>query len=55
MFRGGEKGQTDNQNALLFQIPAGKKAIGDSGYKGEPCKISVTRALDSKYVKKWKG
>ncbi|KAL3783723.1 LOW QUALITY PROTEIN: hypothetical protein ACHAW5_008803 [Stephanodiscus triporus] len=29
-------------NALYFKIPEGKKLIGDSGYKGEPSKISTS-------------
>jgi hypothetical protein len=55
MFRGGNKGQTENQNCLYYKIPDGKKAIGDGGYKGEPSKISYTRELDPSDVKKWKG
>ena len=49
-FRGGtevSKSKTTNEgkwdkNALYFRIPDGKRLIGDSGYKGEPTKISVT-------------
>ena len=49
-FRGGKevgKNKKKNEavwdkNALYFQIPDGKRLIGDSGYKGEPSKISVT-------------
>jgi hypothetical protein len=55
MFRGGTKGQTANQDCLLYRIPAGKKAIGDKGYRGEPTKVSITRELDRKDVKHWKG
>lgn len=45
MFRGGKEGNKDgwDQNSLYFQIPKGKRCVGDSGYSGEPEKISVTR------------
>ncbi len=33
---------TWDKNALYFQIQEGKKLIGNSGYKGEPSKISTT-------------
>lgn len=44
----------DPVNGLKAQIPEHKRAIGDSGYKGEP-KITVTRAGDSREVKHFKG
>jgi hypothetical protein len=40
---------------LKSKIPDGKRAIGDSGYKGEPTKVAVTRAGDSDEVKKFKA
>ena len=50
MFRGGAQVDQSKRNnkanwdrrALYFHIPEGKKLIGDSGYKGEPLKISTT-------------
>jgi hypothetical protein len=45
----------DPENGLMAQIPDGKRAIGDSGYKGESAKISVTHAGESRDVKKFKG
>ena len=39
----------------MSKIPEGKRAIGDSGYKGEPSKISTTRPGDSREVKKFKA
>ena len=36
-------------------IPHGKRAIGDSGYKGEPNKISVTRDTDDDELRRFKG
>lgn len=35
--------ETWDKNALLFQIPEGKKAIGDSAYEGFPEKVTVKR------------
>lgn len=56
-FRGGKVGQEEpwDPNALFFQIPEGKKAVADSGLKGEPSKVTVTRELDSPAVVKFKG
>ena len=33
--------ETWDRDALLFQIPDGKKAIGDSAYEGLPEKVTV--------------
>ena len=33
--------ETWDRDALLFQIPNGKKAIGDSAYEGLPEKVTV--------------
>jgi hypothetical protein len=38
---------------LYFQIPEGKKLIGDSGYKGELSKISTTADAHSAEVKEF--
>ena len=54
-FRGGKIGEAKSPNALIFQIPDGTKAIGDSGYRGEPNKISVSRPADTEAVRKFKG
>ena len=35
--------ETWDKSALLFQIPNGKKAIGDSAYEGLPEKVTVKR------------
>jgi hypothetical protein len=40
-------------NALFFKIPEGKKLIGDSGYRGEPSKISITQDEHSAEVKQF--
>jgi len=53
IFRGGKKTRPKNQNALFFKIPDGKRVIGDTGYQGEPDKVSVTKDGDSKDVKKF--
>jgi hypothetical protein len=60
-FRGGtqvSKNRHKNEatwdaNALYFQIPEGKKLIGDSGYKGELSKISTTADAHSAEVKEF--
>ena len=49
-FRGGQEVSRNkkmneevwDKDSLYFRIPAKKRLIGDSGYKGEPAKISVT-------------
>jgi hypothetical protein len=61
IFRGGtqvSQSQRNNKanwdwNALYFKIPEGKKLIGDSGYKGEPSKISITNDKHSSEVKQF--
>jgi hypothetical protein len=50
-FRSGE----NPDSGLKAMIPDGKRAIGDSGYKGEPAKVAITRSGDSREVKKFKG
>lgn len=54
IFRGGKtKTKKDkwDQNALYFKIPEGKRLIGDSGYLGEPDKVTTTLGGHSKEVK----
>lgn len=46
---------TDPENGLKALIPDGKRAIGDSGYRGEPSKVAVTRDGDSGEVKGFKA
>jgi hypothetical protein len=54
IFRGGKKDDKNkDRTALYFKIPEGKRVIGDSGYQGEPMKISVSKDEDSKDVKKF--
>jgi hypothetical protein len=61
IFRGGIKTTPlaeRDQNALFFQIPEGKKAIGDSGYEGEAYEggpMSISRELDDPATKSFKG
>ena len=43
------------KDGLKSKIPTGKRAIGDSGYKGEPETVSVRNSLDSYAVKKFKS
>jgi hypothetical protein len=61
IFRGGtqvSKSQQNNktywdQNALYFKIPKGKRLIGNSGYNGEPSKISGSKDEHSAEVKEF--
>ena len=58
IFRGGTKEQPkDNwdQNAMYFKLPPGKKAVGDSGYTGEPEKVVPSRAQHSSQLRKFLG
>ena len=57
MFRGAKPAEEEkwDQNALIKQIPDGKKLIGDSGLKGEPEKVTVTRHADSEGLKDFKA
>jgi hypothetical protein len=51
IFRSAE----DPSAGLISMIPEGKRAIGDSGYSGEPMKVAVTRPDDSAKSKKFKA
>jgi hypothetical protein len=42
-------------DGLMSKIPDGKKAIGDSGYRGEPSKVATKNHLDSEEVAKFKN
>ena len=42
--------ETWDRDALLFQIPDGKRAIGDSAYEGLPEKVTVKRPGHSQDV-----
>lgn len=56
VFRGGRiKDGADNwdPNALYNKIPPGKKAVGDSGYDGEPDKVTVTQSQHSSALKEF--
>lgn len=43
------------RSALIHLIPAGKKIIGDQGYRGEPNTVSVYNPNDSDDTKKFKS
>lgn len=54
VFCGGTKDEPKSlwdKSALYFQLPKGKKAIGDSAYKGLPDKFTVALDGHSKEVK----
>jgi hypothetical protein len=58
IFRGGRPNEEKDPNALIFKIPEGKKAIGDSAYiaeAGENGKMAVTLDEDSAALKKFKA
>lgn len=42
-------------DGLMAMMPEGKRAIGDSGYRGEPDKVSITHDDDDGEVKKFKA
>ena len=55
IFRGGTnamKKENWDKSALYFKIPSGKRAVGDSGYKGVP-RVTVTRRKHSRGLKKF--
>jgi hypothetical protein len=39
----------------MARIPTGKRVIGDSGYQGEPEKVSISRDGDDQETKKFKA
>jgi hypothetical protein len=47
--------EANPDHSLKEKIPTGKRGVGDSGYCGEPHKISTTRAGDTAEVKKFKA
>ena len=54
IFRGGGKNDKNlDKTALYPLLPPGKKAIGDSGYKGMPQKVTITRGKHSPEMKKF--
>ena len=52
-FRGGKKKEAKDQSALQFKLKKGQRAVGDSGYQGEPDKITTVRDGHSAELKKW--
>ena len=42
-------------DGLMARIPYGKRAVGDSGYGGEPEKVAITRRGDDAETKKFKA
>jgi hypothetical protein len=49
------RNENDPGNGLKSKIPDRQRAVGDSGYKGEPGKIAITRPGDPANVKKFKA
>lgn len=52
-FRGGKKQGPKDPTALQFQLGPGQRGVGDSGYQGEPNKVTTTRDGHSTELKKW--
>lgn len=56
IFRGGRTKHgksTWDRNSLYFKLPEGKKAVGDSGYGGEPKKVVVSKPQHSPEFRKF--
>ena len=53
IFRG--LARDNPEPGLISKTPNGKRGVGDSGYEGEPFKMSITHAGDDREVKKFKG
>ena len=58
IFRGGEK-EVEKSNrdrkAVYFKLKDGERMIGDSGYNGEPNKLTVWKDEHAKGLKKFIG
>ena len=58
IFRGGEKEVEEanwDHKAVYFKLKDGERMIGDSGYNGEPNKLSVWKDEHAKGLKKFIG
>ncbi|KAL3798834.1 hypothetical protein HJC23_004622 [Cyclotella cryptica] len=55
IFRGGTRKEKKiwQNDSLFFQVPSGRRLIGDSGYVGEAKKVSTTLGDHSKEVKEY--
>jgi hypothetical protein len=55
VFRGGASDNSDewDRSALYFQLEAGEKCVGDSGYAGKPDKIVVEKDRHKPDMKKF--
>lgn len=49
------RSRPNDEESLKAQIPEGKRVIGDSGYKGEPEVVSISREGDDQETKKFKA
>ncbi|KAL3912528.1 MAG: hypothetical protein SGARI_001109, partial [Bacillariaceae sp.] len=55
-FRGGKKDDKNKDpNSLMNKLEGKQLGVGDSGYKGEPTKITYTRPGDAPEVKEFKA
>jgi hypothetical protein len=55
VFRGGDRDDKSNwdRESLYFKMPPGMRAVGDSGYGGEPDKITVSKSEHSKEMREF--
>jgi hypothetical protein len=55
VFRGGDRGDKENwdRTSLYFKMPPGMRGVGDSGYGGEPEKITVSKSEHSKEMREF--
>ena len=50
LFRGGLKSEKElEETALYHALPEGKRAIGDSGYEGNPEKVTIRQTLNTDF------
>ena len=55
VFRGGDRGDKSSwdRTSLYFKMPPGMRGVGDSGYGGEPDKLTVSKSEHSKEMREF--
>ena len=54
-FKASRHDITQFRSELLAKIPAGKRAVGDNGYQGEPDAVSTPNSQDPAVLRKFKS
>ena len=54
-FPAGQNDMKVFRKGLMEKIPAGRRAIGDEGYRGEPSKVSTKNTFNSDNLKQFEG